>query len=387
MAGSRSWYEGQSETWCASCGITGHADEHIWYCNQCWFEWTKYRKETFLDKPLPTPVRHRNLTRLDFGGSIVHVVQIGLGTFGTFLHQDEQWVQIMLEATSWKGEHAEQLRGIGVDPLEEAAGLSEQLALERGGAAVLLSAVAQTRGEVSLFCLRHGMRQKCRQWLQYTNEYVRSEVDAGLAYLENMSSIETPHPDFMYNADKISKYVHCTDEFMEKRQVPVYTYKDILEMHNAAGCEVLIIDAEGADCAVLRSVIDACRYQGVPWPRAIRFETREIADYKEWGSVEEQTVQELQKEGYLLLDVGGDATLVYAPAMEQSASLAQWADKWFTLCCYSCRWNAFPSSPSFAYVVGSGYAQWKGTWKDQKFFSREWDGACRWCCHWCLRGN
>lgn len=338
------------------------------YCGCCWADWQreKYdewlamRKVLFLDQPLRPPQSFSGLAVRDYGGTSVQILQIGLGTFGTFLHQDVPWIDVLLEATDWRA--GEPLRGIGVDVNEDSAGPAEHLALERHTAAsVMLAAVGEYSGSVSLYCLPRMVRLKLRQEMEERGAemWKRIEVDAHLAYLENMSSVGTPHCDFQANIKKVSRLAGTEEELVEERSVPMYTFYDVLALHKASSCDVLVIDAEGADCAILRSVLDACRRQGVTWPRVLRFETRGHADLTE--EQEEATIERLQDEGYLVLDVGGDATLVYGPALQSSSRLARWSDKHFTLTCYSCKWRALPSSPGFAAEVGAGYSQWRGT--------------------------
>ena len=54
----------------------------------------------------------------DFAWSLVHIVQIGLGRFDTFMDCGVPWMQTLLEASSRQSFPS--LRGIGVDPVEEA---------------------------------------------------------------------------------------------------------------------------------------------------------------------------------------------------------------------------------------------------------------------------
>ena len=135
-------------------------------------------------------------------------------------------------------------------------------------------------------------------------------------------------------------------------------------MHSANGCEVLIVDAEGADCAILRSMLACCQTQQCPWPRVIRFETWGWEDEEERLSEcseckeEEAVIQTLQQEEYLLVQACRDATLLHGPAVRRSEALAAWADQHFLLTCYVCEYKLWPSKPSFAKEVGKGRSQW-----------------------------
>ena len=96
----------------------------------------------------------------------------------------------------------------------------------------------------------------------------------------------------------------------------------------------------------------------------------------------------LEDAGYVVLELGLDATLVHAPTLEESSALRAWADRHFFLSCYVCGWQVLPSYRTFAEQVGRGSRQWQGTVKDQAFMrrhSKPWMLASgTWCCSSCF---
>ena len=141
----------------------------------------------------------------------------------------------------------------------------------------------------------------------------RAQLDWDFSYLENMASIGVPAADLASTVDRVCEIAECDSTIvLEKRLVAVYTFEQMLRVHKASGCEVLVVDAEGHDCSILRSMIAACRWGGVPWPYAIRFETRGHADSREGAGAEDGMVRRLQWHSYLLLAVNGDTTLVHS---------------------------------------------------------------------------
>ena len=58
-------------------------------------------------------------------------------------------------------------------------------------------------------------------------------------------------------------------------------------MHKCNGCEVLIIDVEGAECAIVHSMAATVRDMKIAWPRVVRFETMGHANTWEWPRCEE----------------------------------------------------------------------------------------------------
>jgi len=351
------------------------------YCKGCWRKWQDEKKAEFLDLPLQEPKRYRGRAAQDFGGAKVHVLQIGMGTYGTFVEPSSQyWLQILLEACS-KG-CSENLRGIGVDPVEETLGPLEQvlaLSQDKSKVSLLCGAAGETSGEQTFFCLKRGIRLKLRKTMKnHHSEYARVVVDMHLAYLENMSAIGDLHPDFKQNENKVKKSAGIDECLIEQRPIRIYTFEDILKMYNATGCEVLIIDAEGSDCAIIRSMINSCERGLLSWPQVIRFETRGSNHCSNEDGVceeEEDVLLKLQQHAYLLVELWGDATLLHQPALSGCHRLAAWADTYFTVSCYVCSRELRPSSSSFATECGRGSLQWRGTQRDQ--------GTLRWCVGWC----
>lgn len=358
------------------------------YCTSCWQTWHDgWHKTLGMDEPLSLPQRYLGRAVHDFAGADVHIFQVGLGTYATFLQPNVRWLRILLQASTWL--ESEPLRGIGVDPLEESVGPLEELAVNEVGASVLLAALGKDGIQQSLFCLPRGARQHIRDLMVEHNEetWRRTDVDGSLAYLENMSSMGAPHPDFEYNAARVRRMARVGADFplLEERKVPCHTFEGVLALHNARACEVLVVDAEGADCAILRNVIAACSTGRVPWPRVIRFEIGPRGGARE--EEDEQMLCDLQREGYVLIDHSGDATLVHRQAMQACPALAMWADRKFTLRCYVCVWWTRPSSPSFPRDVGEGSSQWRGTAGDREARLRRgwgrWPGST-WCCAQCV---
>ncbi|CAK0819442.1 unnamed protein product, partial [Prorocentrum cordatum] len=138
-------------------------------------------------------------------GERVHVLQIGLGTFGTFLKPDIGWILTLLEAPIADGcpPSEEDLRGIGVDCLEESCGPQEQLAEARPTCSVLKAAVDSSEGTRTLWCLPRGARMK-----------------------ENMSSIgDVAHPDITFNVGRVAEISEYDQPLLEKRTVECFTYE------------------------------------------------------------------------------------------------------------------------------------------------------------------
>lgn len=345
-----------------------------WYCDPCWLRW--FRRRGITD-PSPCVETYEGKAVRTFGGQLVHLLQIGLGNFATFLQKDADWLDVLAGASSLA--RGEALRAIGVDPVEECVGPLERMALGMEGASVVLAAVCEEAGLGKLICLPRGARWQVQEELQEkkVDHKTRAEVDSNLALMENMSCMDVLHSDFVDRMEYIQELSGLTTNLVEERSISCYTFRGLLQMHDASGCEVLIVDAEGSDLAVMRSVIDACSNGPYPWPRVLCFETMGHANNREHADAEEEMVRRLQSEaGYFLVYAYYDVTLVHGPTVRAAREVARWADANFTLKCNNCGWWMSPSSPWFAAEVGSGYAQWCGLSGHQLIGE--------WCCRCCL---
>ena len=178
----------------------------------------------------------------DYGGSVVHVLQIGLGTNSTFLHRDCDWIDVLLAASSRVGKVT--LRGIGVDPVEECLEPLDAIARQLGGVSLVLAAISDSSLPRALFCLPRDARAQVHEQLKmsYADAQTISDVHNQMIYLENMSSIGTPHPGIQDCIKIVENMSGITPLLLEQRCVSCYTFEGLLKMHNASGCEVLIID-------------------------------------------------------------------------------------------------------------------------------------------------
>ena len=61
----------------------------------------------------------------------------------------------------------------------------------------------------------------------------------------------------------------------------MWTYGKLAKELDFSGCELLVIDAEGDDTKILRSMISHCWETGKGWPDMIAFETQGHCDNKE----------------------------------------------------------------------------------------------------------
>ena len=145
-----------------------------------------------------------------------------------------------------------------------------------------------------------------------------------LQYLQNMWTVDKAHP---LMAD-------CCAQLAEKygvmpglvtRHVDIWSYGKLAWDLNFVGCEVLMIDAEGHDAQILRSVIRHCRRNPRAWPGLSQFETQGHCDTLEGHGTEWRVIHSLQEEGYLLVGYSyHDSLLAHREALRQAPMLRRW---------------------------------------------------------------
>ena len=317
-----------------------------------------------------------------FFDALVHVLQIGLGTNNTFLDIDSMSSEAVFFLNAATHASEERLRGIGVDPCAESARPLRRQAERMNQTqdcqiSVVQGSVGEFAGLRTVFCLPEDTLTKMQKEMvaRSIEPSVRKEVEKEMCYLENMSSMDAPLPDFVWYVDYIRRLSGIDIPMLEKRDVRCHTFQDILSMHQTRGCQVLLVDAEGSDCAILRSMMKTCNGGETPWPWVIHFETAGHCDIKELGEVEEQTVKDLQEKGYLLVHAYRNSTLLHGPSLHAEHRLASWADWHFTLTCDSCGFWAQPSHRNFKEHVGTGFGQWQSSDR----------GPRRWYCKSCCK--
>jgi hypothetical protein len=243
-----------------------------------------------------------------FKGERVHAVQIGLGTHGTFpenivgtwCERDPliAWLSRSLSDARWN-----HFRCIVVEPVPEhinrVRGYQECLQHLR----CLQAAVSDENVEgVEL----HLMSQKAHDdLLNSVTEDLRPRLAKDLRYVRNMSTVGEWHP-FIGNIRKRMWKRYGVDVFsyLETTSTEVWSFSKLAKHYDFCGCEVLLLDTEGHDSKILRSMIQHCQEQELlgkwAWPDVIAFETAGICDDFDGSGTEAETIKMLENCGYLL---------------------------------------------------------------------------------------
>lgn len=269
--------------------------------------------------------------------SKANMVQIGLGNNQTFIYNfegSERWnshMQWLLGSCSiWS---AEEFLGVAVEPVEEHAREASEAASERlPRVMVMQAAIGQSEnGKGTMYVLK----------VQDKLEGGRTDgLRVELEYLRNMSCLGKAHPDFAECQARI-QWKHSVCVQMEPREVDVMSWESLVKKARFKGTEVLLIDAEGSDACILRSMLEYCSRCPEELPDLIQFESRGHCDRLEDQGVEKDVVDQLKKAGYMLVSRSRhDTYMVKESAVERRGELRSWMETWK---CRGCeRYGQFP---------------------------------------------
>ena len=309
-----------------------------------------------------------------FGGCRLHVVQVGLGTNATFIQNlagaPEEWdntIAWLLETISESRPNL--IKGVGVEPVEDRAVALRRVADRLPHASVVQAAVGEKNATSESL---HVLTQRdYDSLLKHACPRQHEQLKYQLDYLMNMSCVGCEHPEFEARRQHLlSKYgvevnlqLMCTD---------VWSWERLSHRMNFNGCELLIVDAEGHDAMVLRSMIAHCEEMQRKaldiWPDVIQFETMSHCDALEGVGTEWGVIDMLMNCGYVLLHFSwSNSHLIRATALHTEERLRRWANDFVCSACQSS--GAFPYSSDY-----QGYWCWRCTCSWNKH--RNWQDCC-----------
>jgi len=146
------------------------------------------------------------------------------------------------------------------------------------------------------------------------------------------------HP-FMHQCVKQLEDRYGVHMNMQQSLVHVWSFQRLAEHLNFSGCELLIVDTEGFDVRILRSMIaycSQCATDGTSdfWPYVIQFETQGHADILDGTNSEWAIISELEAYGYVLLYCSNfDTYLARQNQLRYNEHILKWAQ---SLICARC---------------------------------------------------
>ena len=285
----------------------------------------------------------------DFEGQRLHILQIGLGTFGTVvqhvaeLDDTHPGVRWLLEAVS---DASPSLRSVGVEPVPEHVARLRPALRKLPRSALVQAAVVRHGERVAVHALDKDCYQSCLR--QVHADHLTEFVDRVL-YLRNMSCVGQDHPLLQDCVLQLEQDFRVKIKTQAIDTVGI-TYGALTEKLRFGGVEVLMIDAEGHDCQILLSMIDHCLRHGneTHWPDVIQFESMGHCDKLDGEGSETAVVRSLESYGYAVVTSGyQDTQMVRPAALHAESRLQRWVD---TISCDRC-WVRGESGMPFTYGI------------------------------------
>jgi len=261
----------------------------------------------------------------------VQFVQIGLGTNTTFVQNLagpwRDWTRTidwLLEATSER--RARRVRGVGVEPVGHLCRLHRSLAGALPHVEIVEAAIGDEDAEGAEVNVLDG--EGVRHLAKAMQPGQRAQFERDLVFLRNMSTVGCTHPELAMHCEWVEQKFDVKLPFTVQRS-DVWSYGRLVRTLNFAGCEVLMIDAEGCDTRILASVVEHCQAHPGEWPQLIQFETMGHCDKVGGGDTEWNTIKTLEEAGYTLIGHSGrDSHLAWGEALRREPRLSAWAGRW-----------------------------------------------------------
>jgi len=238
----------------------------------------------------------------------VHVIQIGLGTNSTFIQNYAGWYGDWDKGLDWVLQSVsktspQHLTGVAVEPVaEHAQALRPTVERSLPGVALLQCAIGDTDSDSQVHLLTKSQHDAVLRQVPWWH---RKGLAQKLVYLLNMSCVGTEHPE-MQRCLKAIWEEYSVQPDIQQARVGVWSWNRLARELNFGGCEVLVVDTEGFDARILKSMIAHCSKLEIDeqenvWPYVIQFETQGHCDKLDGRGAEWGIIGELENAGYVLV--------------------------------------------------------------------------------------
>lgn len=217
-------------------------------------------------------------------------IEAGTSDWGTVTQsctEDRDWASCLAAYIRTSADSLRDARGLAVEPVSEHLdNLPSPPRVQK-----VAAALDEHSSTSTLHCVS-GVNVD-RHIGQYWTEYPaggREVVDV-MWYAKSLSAIGEPHPDLKAMLDSVER-----PDLMEVREVPVLSWTDLCSRYSVGSVDVVQLDCEGKDCAIIRGMVAYCTRNPDAWPRVLCFEANRLTP---WDEIEE-TLDTLQRHGYTI---------------------------------------------------------------------------------------
>ena len=156
-------------------------------------------------------------------------------------------------------------RGLAVEPVREYLDALPQLPR----VSKVEAAMGEISGDATLYMVS----------TENVQRYIHKNPVLGYVmwYAKSLSCVGRPHPQLSWMLREVGR-----DDLMEQRSIRVLSWADLCALHSVASVDVVQLDCEGMDCAVLRGLLTHSERDPASLPRLIQFEAKaELTDSAE----------------------------------------------------------------------------------------------------------
>ena len=317
--------------------------------------------------PQPPDARLRDqgprMNNIEYEGAVIHFVQIGLGTNSTFVqnavgsrvewNRGLQWLEGCMSARK-QG----YMTGIAIEPVFELAQAQWKAARELPWVEVVQVAMGE-------YCMREAKMSvfgetELQEVLETCARFPDEDLARELEYFRNMSCIGDILPGFAKKQLAAERRYGAMIRVQEQ-SVEQWDWARLVGSCRFLTCEVLVIDTEGSDTNILRSLIRHCRRHPNSWPYVIQFETMGHCDVKDGKDAEWNMTRALEDAQYMLVVHGDHNTImVHRKAFQRHRRIFSWVSRIQCAFCGRCGTTPFAAERG-GYRCGTCVSQlyWK----------------------------
>ena len=274
----------------------------------------------------------------NFGGTPINFVQIGLGSNRTLIQNldGREYHYGLARDFGTCSEHCPtQVRGIAVEPVEELVKALRPIASNLPGVELLQAAMGE-HDESQVIHI--GLSSKdLAQFLESVPKDRHEEFIEQCEYLKNMSCTGSAHPLRGMLMETLEyEFGVKLNWKTDTSKVDVWSWGKLVETFNFVGCEFLLVDAEGWDAKILRSMISYCsqEHHNKHWPDLIVFETMGHCDRLEGCGAEAALLEVFTKNGFTVVAYSDHDSYVLKTSALEKERLQCWVNSWG---CHNCR--------------------------------------------------
>ena len=252
------------------------------YCAGCWAAWFESAAQRRAAAGVAGPqsigcypwYAPKTSANSPLQGQHLQFIEIGTSTWGTLSQYcaSDYKAASSFGARIWHyGQDLLWARGLAVEAVQEHLEALPSLPYVTKVAA----AIDEFSGKDILYCVS-GENAKL-----YLGEYSAPlpnnadepvEVDV-MWYAMSMSSLGRPQPELERMLQSCGRL-----DLLERRSVSVLSWGSLCTQYKVASVDVLQLDCEGKDCAILRGMLSHCESQPAIFPRLIQFEANSLTD-------------------------------------------------------------------------------------------------------------